>query len=208
MSEKWAVMQSLSTEPLGTVGAEAALQSPFNQKPTSVIVKVKNWSAQIPRKVLKTPISFKRGAERLTEKQKGGMTTEAIQIASFTQDMSIYEDSIKPVKAVLTWNGQAYMIPPSASKEEEPVAVTVPDGVWDLYLGNYDRMRDPDPNVRVQEATLLALRRGGRTSPVIERDPHTGEISSGFLEFIREEVRPQAVAVDKAALSAGDIEEV
>jgi hypothetical protein len=52
------------------------------------------------------------------------------------------------------------------------------------------------------------MRRGGRQSPVIEKDPVTGEIISGFLEFIREEVRPQAVAVDKAALSAGDIEEV
>jgi hypothetical protein len=209
MSNKWAVLQSLATIPLGQANGEAGLQSPFNGRPTGVIVKVKNWSASVPRTVLKTAISFKRGAERLSEKEKGGMSTEAIQVAAFVDDMSRYTTAVKPVRAIIKWDGKDYVIPPaSPSDPENPPAISVPEGAWDLYCGNYERMNDPDINVRVQEVTILGIRRGGRPSPIVERDPDTGEITTGFLEFIREEVRPQSVAVDSSALTSGEIIEV
>lgn len=209
MSDKWAVLQSLQTAPLGQANGEAGLQSPFNAKPTGVIVKIKNWSATVPRKVLKTAISFKRGAERLSAKERGDMSIEALQVAAFVDDVSRYSMEVKPVKAVIKWDGKDYVIPPAPPDDRDnPPAISVPEGAWDLYCGNWDRMHDPDINVRVNEVTALSMRRGGRQSPVIEKDPVTGEIISGFLEFIREEVRPQSMAVDMAALSAGEIEEV
>ena len=106
-------------------------------------------------------------------------------------------------------------------------AVEVPDGAWDIYLGNYNRMRgfagvlplNPDgtrnekdrfdPKVQGDEQSALALRWRTRHNPVFAftddeqrtdmKNPH------GVLEFVRITQRATQETVDKDYLSALDL---
>lgn len=177
------------------------------ERATGVVLKVKNYSARYPRKIVKTAVSWWRGADNIPEKERNGATVEAIQREALNVDKTKYEKKIKPTTALLMHDGKNYAVPPAASADEEPPAVIVPEGLYDLYCGNYARMNSADINERVDEANRLAMRRAGKDSPVIQYDAEGNHVS-GFLEFIREEVRPQAAKLDAAKLRSGDIEEV
>jgi hypothetical protein len=204
---KWDQLQQLTQTPLGRADGEANLQVPFNAKPTSVIISVKNHSATVERKVLKAAVSYMGGTEQKAVRDHWeGMTSEAIQKEAARRDMNVYDHKVKPVKAMLPFDGKNYIIPPGKTKEDEPPKVTVPEGMWDLYMGNWERMNG-SAQERNEELQRLATRFSGRENPAMQFDAQ-GNVKSGYLEFIREEVRPEAYALDREALASSDIEEV
>ena len=121
--------------------------------------------------------------------------------------MNEYEKAIKPCKAKLTWNNQDWVIPPAKDPKQDPQWFYVPEGVWDLYLGNYDRMNSSNATEKMQEMMKLSQRFAGRENPAVQKD-EDGNVISGYVEFAREEISPQSRAVDSDQLVASEIEEV
>ena len=200
-----AIFGDLERTPLGLANGEANLQTPFNSTPVQTIVRVRNLSATIPRRVVKTYVSDRRGGEKLAKSNNLSMT-EIHEMAK-SQDMNEYKTVTKPIKTALTHDNRTFVIPPATSKDEEPPWVIVPEGMWDLYLGNYQRMHGT-PQERSDEASRLAGRFQGRENPVLRRNAATGEPMSGYIEFTREDVMPEQHAIDSNELRVGEIVEV
>lgn len=207
MSSKFAMLQQLAQTPLGRADGEANLTVPFNQGPTTVIVRVRNHSRTANRRILHKPVSQTQGGDDLEVQAKyPGMSAESIQKAAQQRDMSVYKMGVKAVKASLPFDGKMYVIPPAKTADEEPPAVIVPEGMWDLYMGNWERMNGT-PQDRTEELARLAARFSGRENPAMVFDS-AGNVVRGYLEFIREEVRPSSYAADANSLGAQDFEEV
>jgi hypothetical protein len=205
---KYDVLQNLMQTPLGRADGEANLQVPFNQGPTTVVVRVRNHSRTATRKLLKAAVSYAGNSAyepEVLEKYKG-QSPESIQKTAMTRDMNVYATGTKAVKARLPFDGKDYIIPPAKSESEEPQAVIVPEGMWDLYMGNWNRMNGTQQE-KTEELNRLASRFAGRENPAMKFD-RNGNVQSGYLEFIREEVRPSSMSLDADSLSASDIDEV
>jgi hypothetical protein len=128
---------------------------------------------------------------------------------SLQRDMNIYDEVVHPVKAVVKFNGQSFIIPPAANAGEEPEPVVIPDGAWDLYCGSYERMNGGDMRERADELMRLQSRFGSNRDPVIRLNAMgENENPFGYLEFIRTPVIPSASVIDANMLRAGDIAEV
>jgi hypothetical protein len=212
------ILASLQNSPLGLGPNEANLQTPFNtpREGRIVTVRVRNHSAQFKRRVLKIAVSYKRGGDEavLTDKyRKSGMSMETIQRLSLDRDMNVYTDVVVPVTAVIRFNSKIYRIPPADDPASIPPEVVVPEGVYDLYLGNYDRMHSADHRDRNDEAQRLFYRWGSGGSRAVlylkdDGTPDQDRNPFGFLEFIREVSQPLAQAIDAEQLAAGQIVEV
>ena len=145
-----AVIYDLNQNPLGALQGEANLQTPFNSVAKRPNVYIVNHSRTRERKVCTVPVSYLSGADEALRKskdyQKEYGNVANIYEAAKRRDMSIYEMKIVPCVLKIQFDSQTFYIPPAT--EEDPnnaPAEMVPDGVWDLYLGNFERMH-PNPN--------------------------------------------------------------
>lgn len=225
-SSKEMIYQDLQNTPLGqgTGQLESQLSAPFNARSSGVRVYVINHSAEVERRAVKVGVSQYRGArEALKEDQnlRKDFTVQSLQDeAKKGQDMNIYHDVCKPVVYKITFDNRSFIIPPAECTVDdkgnyhavgEPQAHLVPEGVWDLFLGNYDRMHSTEKDVASDEANRLATAWFRRRNPVlritVDGVTKTKDNPFGFLEFRRfvEAQAPQQI--DKEFLTAMDLQE-
>ena len=165
------------------------------------------------------------------------------------RDMNKYKEEVKPVVWKLRVPGARYepievtdidgksheqmqfagenfkLIPPSDPKDpDREIWVEVPESTWDLYLGNYNRMRGfagvkPreaerfDRRIQMTEQETYANRWRGKNSPVFGfRDDETGTMTEtvmdnkyGVLEFIRVTQKSVQDPINKEYLQAIDL---
>jgi hypothetical protein len=228
-----AVWLDLQNNPLGTKAGEN-FRVPSNYQIPKARIYVVNHSRTRIWKRIAVPMSAKRGAEEvLVYDKKHEMELVDIynvellyRAAENGRDMNRYEETVKPVVYAFHVGQTYYAIPPAREKEpgqKEPALprVEVKEGAWDLYLGNYDRMRAVDPKtgrpdmrVRQDEMEKLGVYWRGRKNPVfrytddgvstnVEVDGKPNPY--GYLEFIRETVKPSMEQIDKEYLTALDL---
>ena len=223
---QWA---ELEQAPLGSRHGEN-LGVPVNYVIPPARIYVKNYSRTLSRKEIAVAVSARRGAEEALAYNNGELmktynVDTLIKRIESGVDMNRYTTHIHPVAFVVIVDGQATVIPPAVNAETEPPEVEVPDGAWDVFLGNYDRMRgvvrDPlehgkvkregDKIVIGEEQSRLNLRWSMRFNPVLsyvdDGDVHEIKNPYGYLQFIRRPVRAIKEIMDKDYLSALELVE-
>jgi hypothetical protein len=207
-------MMDLRERPLGTGrGENFGVAANYVIPPARIYVinhsRTKKWKRMV------IPVSFRRGAEdALTadkELAKIYNVDTLYKRVEEGRDMSRYVTEVKPVAWQLKVGGKLIVIPPARDESTPAPKVEVPEGAWDLYLGNYDRIRSKDATVVGAERSSLALLWSRRHNPVMAftDDGVTTNLDNphGFLEFVREPIRAVAEQLDKEYLSALDLVE-
>jgi hypothetical protein len=158
-----------------------------------------------------------------------GVTVDALRFKAANEENVNWEEMrLEPQDFILRHDGVRILIPypRDKSKPQEPthfkdqfgkpildwpaligqpgewVELGEHSGAWDLYMGNFERMRgDFGPRVRTDE--LLALNMRGQHKYVASFDnPY------GFLEFERQEIRFEEAVVDAERIRSGALLEV
>lgn len=226
-SSKALIELDLKTAPLGQGPGDPNLALPFNATAIRPRVYIVNRSATQPRRIVKVAVSGRRGAREALmadELLRKDFTPQGIyDEANKGADMNVYEDGIiKPVVLRVTFNSEPFFIYPAKCKTDKDGKVLeiiekeephlVPDGVWDLYLGNYDRMHSDDHRVVGTEAERLAVTWTQRRNPVFqyhdELGKHLTDNPFGFVEFIRVVEKEAPQRVDQSFVTAMDLVEV
>ncbi len=211
---------NLQNAPLGTKTGEN-FNVPANYVIPPARIYVLNHSRTQPWKRIVIPVSTRRGAEEalIYDKELAKIYNVDTLYRAIDQgrDLNRYKTEVHPVIFTFKCGGQVYAIPPARDEKSAPPRVEVREGSWDLFLGNYDRMRaltkdgTPDATVRGEEQSRLAVAWRMRHNPVMRYtdDGETTELANpyGFLEFVRETQRQVTEPLDKEYLSALDIVE-
>lgn len=221
---KWLELQNL---PFGKgPGENFSLGMNYVEPPARIYVL--NWSRTQKRKDVVVPVSERHGAEEalifdkeLAKIYNVDTLTRAVERG---QDMTRYKTHVHPVIFAIRVGPRMYAVPPARDAESPPPRVEVKEGAWDIFLGNYERMRgvvkgpdgtvkrEGDASVIGEEKSRLSLAWSRRHNPVMSYtdDGVTVDMGNpfGFLEFVRETITPMADIVDKEYLSALDLVEV
>lgn len=208
--------------PLGSVAGEEGLASPYNLVAQDARVQVRNWSGLIKRNVLKDSVSATRGGVVACETKGSpfyGKSPEDLRriVKEEGRDMNWYAQEVKPLVFRVRFDGKPYEISPalydvdgnvvpydaapSALGGAEPRWHNVPAGAWDLYMGNYERMRSSDFQEKTRE--MEAVQSRGLSKYVIQADN-----PFGLLEFKREEIVATPTAIDRDRISSTELLEV
>jgi hypothetical protein len=214
-STKAMVMLDLQTNPLGMKGGEANLQAPFNSASPTARVFLVNWSATERRKYTKVAVSFKRGAAKAlaadAQLAKVYNLSTIREAVADGQDMSVYDYKIAPALFAPMWNGVRYPIPPAKDKDSQPLRVQVPEGLWDLLMGNYERMHSDDPKERAEESMRLAISQTWKHSPIlrvrIDDAVEERDNEFGFIEIVRQTEHLEPVQPTSEFLTAMELVE-
>lgn len=204
----------LQQKPLGTQAGEN-FKVPVNFRMPSVRVYVINHSRTKEWKRVAVAVSERRGAEdaliydkKLAEIYNVDTLAKRVEQG---RDMNRYEKEAKAVIYGLRIGGKVIPVPPAKSESEAPPRIEVPEGAWDLYLGNFERMHSGDSVVLGEEATRLAMAWRYRHNPVfrvtIDGESKDRDNDFGFLEFVREPVVITTTPLDKEYLTALDLVE-
>jgi len=213
----------LQSNPLGTQKGEN-FGVPSNYVIPPARIYVRNWSRTHQYKYVWIPVSFRRGAEDALREDKElakiyNVDTIYNRIIRDGQDFTRYKNDLHPVALQFLVGGQKVIIPPAKDADSEPPKVEVPEGSWDLFLGNYDRMRavdvhsgEPNRTVIMDEQSRLSFSWRNRHNPVMRYTDDGVETTIknefGFIEFIREPIRASAEVMDKDFLTAMELVEV
>lgn len=227
----------LTSRPLGTMRGET-FGMPANYVPAPARIYVLNHSRRRPWKRLITAVSTRRGADDVlmhNKKLREVYNADGIyRQVEQGRDMSEYREGIQAVHGSIripggpNGNGGSIQssfrpIPAANDLETPPLRIEVPEGTWDLYLGNYERMKGyekaedrlngkpPDSKVMQVEKASLARYWQYRHNPVFGYTDD-GEFVDcknpfGFLEFVRETVVAVKEPIDQAYLTALDLVE-
>ena len=215
------VWNDLEENELGTQKGEQ-FDVPSNYRIPTCRVYVINHSRTQPWKRIKVAVSEQRGAEDalVADKELAKIynVDTLIQRVAKGIDMNRYETSVKPVVFAFTLSGKQYIIPPAKTKDEEPPRIEVPEGAWDLFLGNYDRMRSKDPEQKGSERVWISKRWKLRANPVFQfrvdgdLTPYSSKGKEanafGFIELMRETQHVGEIPMDREYLRAMEIVEV
>lgn len=210
-----AIWLDLQNHPLGT-GKGENFNVPSNYTIPPARIYVVNHSRTRPWKRVVVPVSATRGAEEalIYDKELAKIYNVDTLTKRIEQgkDMNRYKTEKHPVIFSFKVGGQVYAIPPARDENSPAPRVEVREGAWDLFLGNYQRMRSDDPTVVGDEKGRLAVAWRSRHNPVASYtdDGEETRIDNpfGFLEFIRETQKQVTENIDKEYLSALDLLEV
>jgi hypothetical protein len=210
-----AVWLDLQNHPLGT-GKGENFNVPANYRLPPARIYVINHSRTKAWKRVVIPVSDRRGAEEalIYDKELAKIYNVDTLYKRIEQgkDMNRYKSEVHPVVFSFKCGGQTYAVPPARDADSPPPRVEVREGAWDLFLGNYDRMRSGDSTVSGDERSRLSVAWRSRHNPVMRftDDGDATEIQNefGFLEFVRETQRQTMEPLDKEYLSALDLLEV
>jgi hypothetical protein len=208
-------MLDLQNNPLGAGQNEANLTAPFNAAVSKARIFLINHSANISRRYVKVPVSFKRGAAQAlqadAELRKLYNISTLREAVAEGQDMNVYGEKKSAVMYAPTWNGKTYPIPPAKDENSPPPRVQVPEGLWDLLMGNYERMNSSDPRERAEEAVRLANSFIAKRNPVlyvtVDGERTTRDNPFGFIEIERVTEHMEPVSPDTEFLTAMEIAE-
>src|SRR5271165_546266 len=140
-----AVWLDLQNAPLGKGKGDPNMGVAANYVIPPARIYVRNWSRTQKRKEIAVPVSDRRGAEEALIYDKE--LAKIYNVDTLTRrveqgkDMNRYVNHVHPVVFTFKVGGQTYAIPPARNEETDPPKVEVREGSWDLFLGNYDRMR-------------------------------------------------------------------
>ena len=206
------VVASLNQNPLGTLQGEANLTTPFNATTRRPNVYIVNHSRTITRRVCVVPVSTLSGAEEALryskDYQKVYGNAENLYAAAKRRDMSIYEDKVLPCVAKVRLGGQDFFIPPATEEDPNnpPVERMRDDGVWDIYMGNWERMHSMEMRVAADEQARLSLSWKQKHNPIkfVVEDGVRTETDNpfGYLEIIRETPKEAPTRVDGRFVTA------
>jgi hypothetical protein len=195
-----AVMQSLSSVPLGFMDGESSINVPLNRGENTVLVRVRNRSAELERNVYHDDhISGFRGGE-VYEEERNKSKSDAFTMG---KEMTPYTKQIKPTNIVLKFDNKSYLVPSHGPNGEPSPWVPVPEGLYDLYVGNYSRMNSKDPKIKNDEIALIQLRRGKADRDFVIRPGVSNPWA--FLEFDYKIIEPTSIAVDALSVYADNI---
>lgn len=220
-SSKALIELDLKTNPLGRGQGDPNLSLPFNASATRPRVYIVNNSATKERRIVKIAVSGRRGAREALQADpdlRKDFTPQGIyDEVNKGVDMNVYQDGvIKPVVLKVTFNGEKFFIYPAKTDKDGKIVEKaephlVPEGVWDLYLGNYERMHSDDQFVVGEEATRLAVTWTQRRNPVYGYVDEHGRYSTdnpfGFCEFVRVVEKEAPHKIDRDFISALDLVE-
>jgi len=197
-------------QPLGSLPGEQGLAVPYNQPRTTVIVRVRNLSATLKRAIVREYVSIRRGGQEMLADNEGrkrfggnAVSPEVLhQRVAQGDNMNWVENRVSPIDFRIRHDNMPYTIHAvdPVTGENAPWYVVAP-GVWDLYMGNWDRMHSRDPRDKTREIEML-ITRGLNRWVATEGNPY------GILEFERQEVRIEQEAIDPALISSGHLIEV
>lgn len=209
-----AVWLDLQNHPLGT-GKGENFNVPANYVIPPARIYVINHSRTRERKEVAVAVSAARGAEEalIYDKELAKIYNVDTLVKRIEQgkDMNRYAKVTRPVVFTFKCGGQTYAVPPARDAQTPPPRVEVREGAWDLFLGNYQRMRSADPTVVGDEKSRLAVAWRMRHNPVL-RYTDDGETTVrdnpfGYIEFVRETQKQTMETFDKEYLAALDMVE-
>lgn len=218
---------NVNSAPYGQAPEDQGQRRPFNLSDETVVVNVRNLSALRPRRIIVDYISMFRGGERWAAEQaeKGRQVNLDMlysQMAKFgdspaTRSVQPTIVKVEPIDAFLTWDGKPYLVPAVDEHGKPAPWCKIPEGVMDLYYGNWKRLHEMSPKERSNELEAVRARR----RDFIVRRPmneefmkaHDSEASDkdndyAFLVFDRQVVKPASVAIDMERVYAGRALEV
>lgn len=229
-----ATLMDLSAHPLGSRSGENFKVAMNYQIPPARIYVVNHSRTRKWKRPI-VPVSHLKGADEALQVDKELAkiynAESLMRAAESGKDMTRYKFDIFPVAFQLRVpGGKVITVPCAKTAEDKPVAVEVPDGTWDLYLGNYNRMagfatqehREEgkyDARVAQDEAQRLNLWWRQRYHPVF-KVTDDGESSDfgwgsgngvnphGFIEFVRVPQRSVTEPIDREYLTSLDVIEV
>jgi len=214
-SSKALIALDLQQTRLGDAPGDPDFTRPHNASPPVARIFLRNHSAKRERTYTKVAVSFKRGAARAL--QADAKLRQIYNIATINeavrdgQDMNVYDQKTQPVMFAPKFNGVMYPIPPAADSASEPPLVQVPEGLWDLLMGNWDRMHSPDERVRTEESMRLALMRSGKKNPIlfvtVDGERTMLDNPFGFIEIERRTEKMDPIAPTTDFLTALDLVE-
>ena len=209
----------------GQAPEDQAHRRPFNTVDETIIVRVRNLSALRPRRVEIDHISFFRGGESWAQEQldKGRQVNLDMlysQVAKFgdqARNVQPTELKMAPIDAILTWNSGSYIVPSHDEHGKAAPWCEIPEGVMDLYYGNWKRLHEMTPkdrateleNVRSRRRDFI-IRRPISADFMKESDSEKADKDNdwAFIVFDRKVVSPQSVAVDMERVYSGKSMEV
>ena len=216
---------NVNSAPYGQAAEDAAHRRPFNTVDETIIVRARNLSGLRPRRVEIDHISFYRGGERWAAEQleKGRQVNLDMlyaQIAKFgdsARNVQPTEMRVQPVDAILFWDGGSYIIPSHDEHGKPAPWCEFPEGIMDLYYGNWKRLHEMTPkertteleNVRARRRDFI-VRRPANADFMKESDDSAADKDNdfAFIVFDRKVVTPMAVAVDMERVYSGRALEV
>lgn len=212
-NENLAVWIDTKNHPVGTMNGDPNMGVASNYRIPPARIYVVNHTRTRPWSKLAVSASFRRGAEDVLIYNRelakiynvDTLTKRIEQGKSHNQ----YKKGIHVGVFDMTLGKRHIAITPARDAESKPAVIEVPEGLWDIYLGNYERMRSEDPKVVSDERSRLAVRWRARHNPVFcyTDDEVTKDLGNeyGFLEFIRVPQRAMVDQVDKEYLAALDL---
>jgi hypothetical protein len=202
------VLDSLQLAKLGTVEGDINPNIARNAKGVTAVYFARNLSASIKRRVPGKTVTIGRNYDDpAVKKYHGGMDGEEVRRQSIHRDMSVYEVKVVPVRKVLKFNNALIEIPVDGTE------VSIPEGLWDHHLGNYERVRSEDTLVRSEEYTRLSYRWTETSpNPVFEsgtdRPTDSEDRPTAYIEFRRQEIHVQQATQDQTRVYAAEGVEV
>ena len=208
-------MHELAQMPLGHQDGDPNPQQPFTTGKTPARIFLRNHSAKMKRKYVEVGVSFRRGAAEALQadaelrKVYNIATLEAARERGI--DKNVYREKIQPVIFAPMFDGKRYPVPPAKPGEDEPPLIQVPEGIWDLLCGNYERMRSSDARVQADEQTRFANSQVWKHSPVryitIDGKRTEKENPFGFIEIERRTEKFEPIIPDMEFLTGLDLVE-
>ncbi len=209
----------------GQAAEDVAHRRPFNTVDETIVVNVRNLSGLRPRRVEIDHISFFRGGERWAQEQleKGRQVNLDMlysQIAKFgdgARNVQPTEMIVAPIDAILTWDGGAYTVPSHDEHGKAAPWCKIPEGVMDLYYGNWKRLHEMKTKDRSDELDAIRSRRRdfivrAPVGPDFMKEHATEKADKNndyaFIVFDRQVIKPMSVAIDMERVYAGKSMEV
>jgi hypothetical protein len=206
----------LKGTPMGMAPGDPAFDMPMNHAAPTARVFLRNWSATQKRQYVKIGVSDRRGMSKALldnkELQKTygnvAMMKESVREGV---DLNVYDMKVQPVMFAPLWDGRRWPVAPAPNPETQPTAVQVPEGMWDLFMGNWDRMHSPSPQIRAEEqvrlATSMLFKQSSILFVTVDQNQEVRDNPFGFIEIIRLTEKMIPVAPDTEFLTALDLVE-
>lgn len=208
------VLTELQSVPYGQGQGDLGPGGALNRTSSDEYIRcyVRNWSASVERDFVYEAVSQYQGGEKSRElaMQKGENFNleELREKHRLGHQSDIIHRGVKAIpKVELKFDGKYFPVTASKDPKKDPEWIGIPQGVMDLYYGNYDRLHSLDKNEANKELELVRGRR--RTDPCIRRNARGDNTNKfGYLEFKREVIEPSALAVDADHVFTEDFIEV